>query len=131
MSDQTIQNASSAPIHAAEAPQKYSVTSVTFDNSHAGTYVVECEVQYQTTIDGKTEPVKRSAIVAGGRIAAFNDIPLDATHLNIYARFRGGEDFHFPIPNSKTPLPPGLCTVDLRGVWPWGGSATLSIHPNQ
>lgn len=103
--------------------QKVDNLSVVFDNSHGGTYIGNCKLEY--SVPNGASRVSREVTAPGGQVRSIGDIPLDAFDLEISVHFTAGDDFSFVIYQPIARWLTGQCTVDLRGVWPWGSEAKI------
>ena len=97
--------------------------TITFDNAHGGTYIARCTVDY--LVPGSTDRSTRKVSVSGGRVDSISGIPLNAYNLTIHIDFAAGGDSYFDVPSPLIEWLNGTCTVDLRGVWPWGSNANI------
>ncbi len=92
--------------------------TLTFDNGHGGTYVVDCELDYDLP-EGKQG--RQSLTVSGGLTGTMAGIPFEATNLRIKCTFHG--IFSNSVLMLAEPKPLGSWsngrrTIDLKGVWP-------------
>ena len=94
--------------------------SLTFDNGHGGTYIVECKVTYDTP-DAKDQVKEIS--VWGGQSHTIGGIPLDASNLRVTMHFKAGDTLFLSEARPLTAWPQGRRTIDLSGVWPWSCDA--------
>lgn len=107
--------------------KKLSGFSVTFDNQHGGTYIGHCLVKYDLTVNGEQTTFEKRATVRGGQTETLDDIPLDATNIQINIEFVAGSSFNHSFKMPLTDLLGGTCTVDMSGVWPFGSHAEIRI----
>lgn len=94
-----------------------------FDNTHGGTYIGRCEVDYN--VSGTTDRIRQSVVVPGAQVGSVDGIPLDAFDVKIHVDFEDGGDGYFETQSPSVDWPTGQCTIDLSGVWPWGSHAVM------
>ncbi|MBA1203901.1 hypothetical protein G7009_19455 [Pseudomonas capeferrum] len=90
----------------------------------ATTYTTKVTVTYETPA-GRVE---RKTLITGGSSANFNDIPLNATRLQVSAEFVNIGQNDIQVLNWATPLSQwvgGSRTINLYGTWP--GSPTMKV----
>jgi|GEM_PF-363500 len=100
-----------------------------FDNSHGGTYIGNCTVEFYTTDDPKIKRLETT--VPGGQVKTLDNIPLNALDVQITVQFSAGDIFHFQVEAPLTTWLTGSCTIDLSGVWPWGSKAQFRDNSGQ
>lgn len=100
-----------------------------FDNSHGGTYIGHCTVEFRTTDDPNIRRLETS--VPGGQVKTLDNIPLNALDVAITVQFTAGDTFHFMVDAPLTTWLSGNSTVDLSGVWPWGSKAQFRDNSGQ
>lgn len=102
---------------------------VIFDNSHGGTYIGNCTIEYITTDDNTVRRLETK--VPGGQVKTLDNIPLNALDVEITVHFTAGDTYHFMVDAPLTRLLNGSMTIDLSGVWPWGSKAEIRDNQGQ
>jgi hypothetical protein len=115
--------------------KKVSEISITLNNQHGGTYIVNATASY--SVDGTGHSCK--ATVSGGLIKTMPSIPPQATNLSLDLEFVAEippkpREFYWLWPLASSP--DGRFTINLRGVWPGEPSADSNVrnsrgHPLQ
>ncbi len=100
--------------------------SFLFNNSHGGTYIADCSVEYTSASSGSQKPISTSISVAGGQAHSIGGIPLDAQNVKVTIHLEAGDTFYFKFPTPIASLLNGNAVFDIYGVWPWSGRVEQS-----
>jgi hypothetical protein len=92
-----------------------SVFTITFNNKHGGTYIVDCDVTWDLP-DGTSG--SNSCQVIGGQSNFVSGIPLDASNVSAKLSFKASKSLYQAWSTPLSQIPTGTAEVDIYGVWP-------------